>query len=68
MILKLKTSELKFKRGRKFRLLIFVIFNLFIFSYITTDKFYIEPNGKSEVLVIDRITQETSVQGSYKNQ
>ncbi|KAL7028764.1 hypothetical protein ACKWTF_005985 [Chironomus riparius] len=30
--------------------------------YITTDKFYIEPNGKSQVLIIDRITQEINVQ------
>lgn len=37
-------------------------------SYITTDKFYIEPNGKSEVLVIDRISQETSVQGKLISQ
>lgn len=36
-----------------------------IFSHITTDKFYIEPNGKSEVFVIDRMTQETSVQGIF---
>ncbi|XP_062552264.1 phosphatidylinositol-3-phosphatase SAC1 [Armigeres subalbatus] len=30
--------------------------------YITADKFYIEPNGKSEVLIIDRISQEKSIQ------
>lgn len=39
------------------------LINIFYFSYITTDKFYIEPNGKSEVLVIDRISQEVGVQG-----
>lgn len=30
--------------------------------YITADKFYIEPNGKHEVLIIDRINRECSVQ------
>ncbi|CRL04071.1 CLUMA_CG017184, isoform A [Clunio marinus] len=30
--------------------------------YLTTDKLYIEPNGRKEVLVIDRLSQETRVQ------
>lgn len=40
---------------------------LIILRYITADKFYIEPNGKSEVFVIDRISQETAVQGKVRS-
>lgn len=35
------------------------------FSHVTTDKFYIQPvdSGIDELLVIDRVSQEISLQG-----
>jgi hypothetical protein len=42
-----------------------ILILLFIFSYITADRYYIEPIGPSdktdEILVIDRVSQELKI-------
>ena len=41
---------------------------VFGFSHVTTDKFYIQPvdSGIDELLVIDRVSQEISLQGKER--
>ena len=42
-------------------------FVLFVFRHITADKFYVESKDSkdNEILVIDRVSQEISLQGRY---
>jgi len=50
----------------KIRRNVFTMFLPFLFRYITPEKFYVEPFDRTKgLLVIDRVSQEISLQGMY---